>query len=622
MSKVQGRMSTVHDSLADEDGADGEDFDFEVWTIWQESRHTPKRIMTASTTKFGKSTSALKANSEDDSEDGDSDDGGSVSHQAMTLTLILSKLMIQPTCIRRTLWDLLGCIIVVYEVVIIPFQFFDPPVSLWQDFLAWVVRIYWTMDFPSCFVTGYAKPDGDPEMRPSFVARRYMLTWGVFDLSILWIDWMEHAVRGVDSLGAMRVAKISKIVRLLRMLRVLRLLQKVKVQDWMPELMSSGSFANYFQSEGIVIVLGIIRSVVFVALLAHLIACCWYGIGSLEDGLENSWLHIHDVADASLGYRYATSYHWSLTQFTGSTDIQPHNLRERVYAVVVLLFAFVIAASVVSSITSSLTRLQIVTARQSTQLSMLKQFLYDNNISTKVALRVQRNALYAIQQEKKNIPEANIELLEHISEPLRVELHYEINAPILTQHPFFRGYDAVQTEAMRRICHTAVTRVSLSRGDLVFCPGEVPTQPVMYFVLNGHLSYIQDGVRAETVRPPSWVCEAFLWTPWVHCGTLKAKEYCCLCMLNAREFQAIATQFQTEENHARNYATEFVAHLNELPAAGLSDIHSFDAVRVSSQARRSTVAGGSSHDAKMWARIFPELYGSPDMIRPGLLGKL
>lgn len=618
-------MSTVQDSPDDEDDADDENFDFQLWNIWEEAPKAMTRILTATTGKLGKSKSSGNTTGDDDSDDGDSEDGGLAGHQvqahAQTCERLLSRVMIQPTCMRRTFWDLIGCFIVLYEVVIIPFQFFDPPASFWQEFMAWVVRIYWTVDFPSCFATGYAKPDGDPEMRPGFVARRYMLTWGVFDLSILAIDWVEHAVQDLDGLGAMRVAKVSKIVRLLRMLRVLRLLQKVKVQDWMPDFMSSGSFANSFQSEGIVIILGIMKSVAFVAMLAHLIACCWYGIGSGLGDPEDSWLRIHGVEGASLGYRYATSYHWSLTQFTGSTDIQPHNLRERAYAVVVLLFAFVIAASVVSSITSSLTRLQIVTARQSTQVSMLKQFLYDNHISTKVALRVQRNALYAIQQEKKNIPECNIELLEHISEPLRVELHHEINAPVLTQHPFFRGYDAVHPEAMRRICHTAVTRVSLSRGDLVFCTGEVPTVPVMYFVLTGHLSYIQDGVKAETVKPPDWVCEAFLWTPWVHCGTLKAKEYCCLCMLNAKEFQAIATQFQTEENHARTYAREFVALLNKTSAGNLSDTLTLAASRPTSVTRRSTQACGSQ-DGKLWARIFPELYGSPDMIRPGLLGKL
>merc|ERR1719218_233346 len=109
-----------------------------------------------------------------------------------------------------------------------------------------------------------------------------------------------------------------------------------------------------------------------------------------------------------------------MTQFCGSSDIYPHNTSERAFAVCVLLFGFLVSAYVVSSITSSMTRLQIVTAHQATQVDLLKRYLSDNGISAKVALRVQRNALFAMEEVKKHTPESSIELLELVSAPLRV----------------------------------------------------------------------------------------------------------------------------------------------------------------------------------------------------------
>ena len=66
----------------------------------------------------------------------------------------------------------------------------------------------------------------------------------------------------------------------------------------------------------------------------HIIACCWYGIGSLSfDG--RSWLLRSELLDAdgasgSFPEAYAASIHWALTQFTPATNnIAPDNAVER-----------------------------------------------------------------------------------------------------------------------------------------------------------------------------------------------------------------------------------------------------------------------------------------------------
>lgn len=319
-----------------------------------------------------------------------------------------------------------------------------------------------------------------------------------------------------------------------------------------------------------IIMVGIMKLMIFLVAVAHLIACSWYGIGTMDD--KNNWIIVNDLEDVKIEEKYMTSFHWSLTQFTGTMEVFPANLVERTYTVLALLFGFLVSASVVSTITSSMTRLQIVSARQSTQVDTLNQYLVNNHISTKVALRVQRNAVYAISQEKRNTPESSIELLQLVSEPLRIELHYEIYSPILEWYPFFRHYDNANKNGMRRVCHGAVQRLSVSRGDVVFSAAEMSPVPVMYFVCSGKLHYQRQGCPPNPVFSGQRVCEVVLWTAWVHCGTLRVKHESNILVLDAHQFQAITLHWQTNECYPRRFASAFVKALNNIDKSTLTDL--------------------------------------------------
>lgn len=73
-------------------------------------------------------------------------------------------------------------------------------------------------------------------------------------------------------------------------------------------------------------------------------------------------------------------------------EVYPVNLNERVYAIVVLLFAFVVSAAFISTFTSSMTRLQMISGSKNEMFAPLRRYLGDNEISRKLTLRIQRNA--------------------------------------------------------------------------------------------------------------------------------------------------------------------------------------------------------------------------------------
>merc|ERR1711959_606813 len=104
------------------------------------------------------------------------------------------------------------------------------------------------------------------------------------------------------------------------------------------------------------------------------------------------------------------------------------------------MFAFVMASIFVSSITSSMTQLNIIGSHRSQQLSILRRYLHQNKISHKLAMRVQRNAQFAISEQQRTLPENQVRLFSLVSEPLRVEMHFEMYAPVFASHPFFFDY--------------------------------------------------------------------------------------------------------------------------------------------------------------------------------------
>merc|ERR1711920_73572 len=122
----------------------------------------------------------------------------------------------------------------------------------------------------------------------------------------------------------------------------------------------------------------------------------------------------------------------------------------------------------------------------------LRRFLNAHNISQSLAMRIHLGAQTVVMERKRHTPEDSVELLALVSEPLRVDLHFEVNAPALEVHPFFHYYTQVSVAAMRQVCHLAISTLTLHGGDLLFHSGEMPEQPFMFFITQGELIYFPD----------------------------------------------------------------------------------------------------------------------------------
>lgn len=473
----------------------------------------------------------------------------------------IRHLLFHPSSFTRAVWDIMSLLLVAYDMVFLPMGFFDLPDNAVFEFAQWVTRVFWTMDIAMSFLSGYVRLDGTIEMRPSRLCRKYISTWFALDAVIILSDWFEIIGAGV---GALRLLKGSRIFRIIRMVRLLRM---AKMQQRI------GGFIERIQSEKTEIMVDILKIVTVLLVVAHLMACSWWAIG-VKERSDLSWPAVHGFQDTDLALQYSMSLHWSMSQFAGGMDeVVPTNAIERVFAISAFLVCFILAALFLSSLTSSMTRLEIISTRQQRQTQKLRRFLHQNGISGRTALRIQRNAQHAISEQQRLMPESDVELLSIVSEPLRYELHFEMFSGVFDSHVFFSRYKEEVPVVVRKICHYAMQMNLVSRGDVIFSAGEIPSEPRAYVFMKGWMRYIAITGDMESLSTEQWVAEVALWTRWMHKGVLTALADSRLYCLDANKLMDIVGQFKHIGFDPREYAKAFIRDLNEVPEEDLTDLN-------------------------------------------------
>eukprot|EP00929_Paragymnodinium_shiwhaense_P101753 TRINITY_DN64914_c0_g1_i1.p1 TRINITY_DN64914_c0_g1~~TRINITY_DN64914_c0_g1_i1.p1 ORF type:complete len:1309 (+),score=321.86 TRINITY_DN64914_c0_g1_i1:77-4003(+) len=395
----------------------------------------------------------------------------------------IKPIVIHPSAKGRMLWEMMGMLFLAYDLVMIPLQ------SIFTDYLkhddpfivttTYITSTYWGADVVASFIVGYHH-QGMVILDPRKIAMHYAKTWMLPDVFLVFVDVLFMFLGFGSQASFMRVGKTFG-----RGFRVLRLLRIVKMQSVVSSLIDK------VRSDYVRTLFGIFGLVMFIVCVNHFIACGWYGIGGLNGSRSWRSRFLTDPEHDNFGYRYVTSLHWSLTQFTpASMEVFPQNGLERLYSVLVLLFALITFSSFVSSITQAMTHLRKINAQKLEQEAVLSRYLTQHGISPKM---INRTWHYLHQQKAMDsrgarTKEADVAVLSRLPRSMVVELRFEAFGPDLRRHPFFLYYGLFDILAMRQICHMAVSEVSLASRQELFsdAKGEVVQ---MFFVVEGLLEY-------------------------------------------------------------------------------------------------------------------------------------
>mmetsp|Transcript_49196 Transcript_49196/g.158802 ORF Transcript_49196/g.158802 Transcript_49196/m.158802 type:complete len:830 (+) Transcript_49196:85-2574(+) len=479
---------------------------------------------------------------------------------------------LDPASKRRCTWDVCMLAFLMYDVIVLPTLFLDFEEPAIFKAMSWTLRVFWTLDVPLSFLTGYRRQDGEIELRLDKVRQHYMHGWMLVDLVMVIGDWAlgadgedDVSSSGARSVKMLRASRMLRMIRMVRIYRIALLSRKYAVLFHYKSLSANATVA-----------LEIVRVIVLMLLVAHFIACFWYFLGSHRfnagTDVADAWMVVSGTDSLDVGGRYLVSYHWAMSNFVGNMNLEGNTTAERLYSIFVLVFAFMVLAVVPPRITALMTRLSTAAVEQNALLTQLKLYLQDNGASAELAVRVERVAAGALRVHQQKTPESDVKLLRLLPEGTRSALHWEIFSPRLLIHPLFRRVFDQSPALGQQICHKAVSTTDLADEGVLFQAWFSSDLPVMYFLSSGKLSYTHATAHeSEEVGPGSWLAEPLLWTSWIYRGDAIAQEDCSLLVVSAKSFQdeVLKSSLQKE---VRRYAEQFVKWLNGLEADVLTDV--------------------------------------------------
>lgn len=328
-----------------------------------------------------------------------------------------------------------------------------------------------------------------------------------------------------------------------------------------------------FQSTQLSVLIAVSKMLVMLFMLSHMIGCIMYaivhGFGSDDYG---DWLPV----DAPLGERYMQCFHFAIALFFGEHANKLVSFMERFFTSLTLALTFTLQIWFVSFITSAMTKQELIATDRLQKFSALNKFMTLHKVPRELAVKVERNANHAVMIQENSMPEDTVELLKLVSEPLKMELQYEIKMPKMRVHPLWRIFETNDPPGLRKICYTAAISLHHIKHDVLFFEMESSVQslggPRMFFTIEGEMEYIRHDFLPETVTKDAWVAEGSLWvSEWIHCGTLRTLSQCRTIAVTAGDFQALTSESRNAQA-AYDYATFFVKMLNDTDISAISDI--------------------------------------------------
>merc|ERR1740138_2041088 len=111
----------------------------------------------------------------------------------------------------------------------------------------------------------------------------------------------------------------------------------------------------------------------------------------------------------------------------------PTTTLERFYTVTIWTVSFISFLVMLSFLTSRLTQQYIIGGSGARQMATLKKYLNQNKVPKNLIKRLCRSAKHAISGD---LQPDTVDLLNVVSEPLKIEMHYQMYSKVLGEHLF------------------------------------------------------------------------------------------------------------------------------------------------------------------------------------------
>jgi len=498
---------------------------------------------------------------------------------------LLRRCMIDPCSRTRIVFDGLSYLVLLFNLLFIPIVLAFQCVPQGPTIAAfYFASSWWTTALVLNFLTGYYK-NGELVMVPCTVMRHYLRHWFVPEVVLVIIDWvnvsrLEREL--IMSGGKARIFWLLSALRAWKMLRAAR------------DLLMEANFRDQIRSA--------LRIMLFISVglcVNHWVACVWIWIGSTAKfeskrawtvaathSLNDfSWFAQEELGqdcyiDRRVMYMYMTALHWSVAQFTLSgMDIICVNGTERLFVVICQVFGLLAGSTLVSVIAAKMVEWQMMRNDQTRRIRQLQLFLEQQNVQHQLWVRVRRQVRDR-QRQAERLTEHDVPALKLLSSSLLQDLRCEIFRPYVSTHPLFRLWASLDGLVVTRLCSDSIDLTVQRENDHLFQAGFHAQH--MFFLVCGQLSYIQapgffEGeARPVVVDQDTWLCEAALWSNWIHVGKAEAMMGSQTLRVSAEGVVRALDTHRLVQKVSREYCNQFHKRLTSAvpPVASFpNDLH-------------------------------------------------
>jgi len=474
------------------------------------------------------------------------------------------RLALDVWCVLALAWDLLSV-----PVILAWDMRQDGELGRITSVFPWFGLLIWSADMVMNFRTGFYTK-GLLEMRPRQIVKRYVQRWFLLDALLLATDFVTTVTAREHSLST--TGKLVRVIKVGRLVRYKTILDRMLL----------------YQMKGHPTVLSMLSHIVCllfaIVWMNHTFACIWFAIGNMEvSDTGASWLDEHvrvngpSYREAGFVYQYLTALHWSMTQMTpGSMQVQPLNSVERAFNVACLIFGLIVFTTIVSMLSSKMTQLRMLKNDWREQRRQLAKFLRERGVSAHLSVRIRQQVEDRLSQVRPlNLVE--VSALQKVSIPLLDELKIELCRDHLLCHPFFATVSLLDRSVVDALACVCSTLTFLMPEDTLFWPGQLAEK--MHYVIKGHMRYLQEVVwnrsgekLKSNVSEGTWLCEAALWTHWLHVGRMEAITAAELLTLDVEKVISCFEGVASVKITARSYGDVYHRMVTNVTEAWPNDV--------------------------------------------------
>jgi len=467
-----------------------------------------------------------------------------------------SRCILHPSGTARTIWNVLTVIALVWDIIVIPMEFFDLPKTVLLSVLTWLTVLFWSVDMLFSFSTGIYRK-GVLVMEPKVIALAYIRSWFPLDVLLVSFDWLSLTTISASAPNHEMDQDAYRAVWALRLLRLCRIIRLGKIGRTalnLKEVMHSWALSVQYS---------IFMNVFMMMLMLHVVACAWWAFGHVW-GNSDGWSVKFDIEGVSVLYSYTTSLHWAICQLgVSSTQIEATNSTERIFSICVAILSLITFSTMVSSMTSMMGTWYAEKEEERKQFSSLQRYLKYYTISPGLSQRITHFLQHAASQRKATVSDLHVPLLELLSKPLRGELQLEKFSSSMKQNAFLGALlhcdNVTVLDVMKRLATNAISTITLGGKDVIFRYGMEAV--ASYLTVEGSLTYLQE--NKLDVECKGWASEMCLWTEWFYVGDLVAETVSKVFVLDVDAFCDVVASSHFTQKLGVAYASEYVQSLHK-----------------------------------------------------------